>query len=120
MINKTAILNLIKNYTIAFLIAEENPGKMLSGEITSDEAVTRMDILAKAENELFGYSICLHTEAPSCLKAHFEAIDDYACGRCWMSSNKTNLHTECEKKIDKFFKTRKDLIEFGKALMGNK
>lgn len=114
---KERILLLVKEYTQAFLIAEQNPKRMLSNELTSSEAAEIMRQLQLVENKLFIYGVCLHAEAPNCLKAHFEAIDNYACGRCWMSSDKNRIHPECEKKIALFFSTREKLVEFGKTLL---
>jgi hypothetical protein len=48
---------------------------------------------------------------PSALVRYLEARADTACGTCWTSSSMPQ-HPECQKKIDKFFKTEDELFRF--------
>jgi hypothetical protein len=47
----------------------------------------------------------------SALVRYLEARADTACGTCWTSSSMPQ-HPECQKKIDKFFKTEDELFRF--------
>ena len=53
---------------------------------------------------------------PNALQAWFDAEDDNACSSCWVSSNTSSNHPECNEKIDRWFVVRSGLKEYAKTL----
>lgn len=113
---KTKILQLIKEYTSVTDLASENATKLLNGTMTNDEAARRMKFLSEIEEKLFVEEICKSTNAPLVLTNHYSAIKDTACMSCWVSSSRSVRHKNCQVKISFYFETREALRNFGKTL----
>ena len=117
-ITKQQINELIKSYVSLALLADRNPARMLSGEISTEQAAKIMSELGEASNKLFIDEIMKRSDVPVELLNYYLAINDCACGSCWMSSSGAK-HLLCKQKIDKFFSTREELWKLGKKFIDN-
>lgn len=123
MINfKAAIIE----FAQAHQAAEDNP-KLLIKDSTkySDLCVARMNRTLAADAKLFD---CLalyvneqvHSTSkkpPIELLTFWSAEADKGCTGCWISSNTSGKHPECEEKIRLWFKAQKALVVYGLSLI---
>lgn len=112
---------LIEEFALAHMDAHRNPSKMLSAhdpqtcKIITDECVIRMNRCHAADKAVF--DLTLTDTTPTVIREFVEAELDKGCPMCWFSSATTTDHPDCTFKIDRWFRTRKNLIEFGVHLI---
>jgi hypothetical protein len=54
-------------------------------------------------------------DLPAPLAAFIAADADKGCPQCWVSSDKTRNHPECQVKIRRYFDARAALVEYGES-----
>jgi len=108
--------DLIIEYTTALKHASE--GAWGTWPVVLDHAGVRctpqMARFNNAERALL--SLAGRPDLPEPLAAFIAADADKGCPQCWVSSNKTRNHSECQVKIRRYFDVRAALVEYGESL----
>jgi hypothetical protein len=110
--------NLIYEYAGANTAAQPNAKLLIDSRHSEDATeicVARMKRLKAAETAL--KALDGQPNLPNVLQDYFDARNDDACSRCWLSPCAIYEHQECKEKIARWFKTRDELVAYGvKAL----
>lgn len=103
---------LIFEWAEARASASENTRLMLESnfsKLVMEECAKRMKRLNYCELEL----LSLTQDLPQPLRNYMEARLDKGCASCWLTSS-LPAHSECRRKIDRYFQTEEDLFLFAK------
>ena len=103
---------IIREFSAAHEIAEGNTKPPVSHD--TELCNERMFRVGMVDNAIL--EIGDREDAPDELKNFIEACNDSACPSCWVSSRSDKIHPECQKKISRYFETRKKLLELGNKL----
>ncbi len=109
------VLKKIKLWASAKKDAKQNPELLLqdySGNV--EECVRRMDKVQATEIELLALEG--QKDLPAPLLRYISAVNDSGCRSCWVSSNLSVNHEDCNIKISEYFLAEEHLIDFGLSL----
>jgi hypothetical protein len=112
MEEKEYISRLLWEWAEARAAANENTTLMVKAGFTEpvmQECAARMQRLYRCEDEM----LSLNHSIPQALQNYIDARMDRGCSACWLSSAGTQ-HLECERKIDRYFQTEKELYEYAR------
>lgn len=108
---------IIKKYALAYREAEKGRELMLKG--LQKHCLVTMYLLGKAEEAIF--SLEDFEKAPKVLVDFIKASKDRGCMECGFSgkigSDLGKKHKKCVVKINRFFKIRDKLVEYGESLV---
>jgi hypothetical protein len=111
MKDKSYVNVVLKNWALMHNLSEQNSKLLIVDAVKyTYVCANRMSELSFWETELLADLKPDHSPQAA---AWLKAMNNKGCDGCWISSNSSSQHPECQEKIRAYFRAVEDLVDFG-------